>query len=277
MSMVPYTAGEVNPWVAAASFAMQHKDEIAAAAKKFSRKFKSSRQSKKAKKKSPPQAKYIGKPASAVTSTKLWTGTDLDPTTLDSRTLYQQEITDIPKDLGNNDIDSRQREQVFLQGFKVMMSVENTTTKPVHFNVAVVMNRRDPDGNIGTTDFFKGSGLDRGINFSNALNSNDFRSRPLNPDKFAILTHKRFTLSNPQQATPVYEAGDKPSFTSIDFYMPVKRIITYNGDTGAANNRIWLVYWCDQFNTATTTLPQSNMLTHSLRIITRFKEPKVNY
>ena len=263
--------------LAGLSFLAEHQDEVRQIASAVKDRFNRPKKRAKRPKRRNPGLNHIGKAASRVSESKVWTGTDEDPTSLDSRTLYSHEITDIPYGSSGNDIDTRQRHQVFLNGFNVMMSVENTSDKPVHFNVAVVMNRREPSAAPSVIDFFKGTGIDRGLNFSNTLNSNDFRSRPINPDKHVILKHKRYTLSNKEAATPVYEAGAIPSFTSIDFYMPIKRIITYNADLGNANNRIYLVYWCDEFNTGGGTLPQSNVLERSLRIHTMFKEPKIQY
>jgi len=215
----------------------------------------------------------IGKPINYRGSPKAFTPVDSNPSGLTTRTFYEQELTSIPKDTGVNDIDQRQRDLCFLQGFKIMTSLENTGTKPVHFNMAVIMNRTSPAASPSANEFFRGSGNQRGLDFSFTLNSNDFRSRPINTDKNVVLMHKRVTLSPPN--TTSYEAGWKPSFHNIDCYVPIKRLITF--DNGVANNRLYVVYWCDEFNTPTSTVPVGGKLTFSQRVITLFKEPKVTY
>lgn len=239
------------------------------AARKIGRSYRSFRARKKT-----TQRERVGKSPAEVSSAKIHTALDADPITRDSRTLYQTDVTTISAAGSFNDIDNRQRDQVFLSGVKIAISLENTTIKPVHWNVALIMNRRNPDAAISTDDFFKGSGFTRGLNFSNSLNSNDFRARVINQDANVVLMHKRFTLSPPN--TTAYEEGWKPSFICVDEYVPIRRIITYDSD-GNANNKVHLVYWCDEFNTAGSTLPNAGVITQSTRILTFFKEPKVNY
>lgn len=238
------------------------------AARKIGRSYRSFRARKNR------QRERVGKAPSEVPSSKIHTALDADPTARDSRTLYQTDVTTIVAAGSFNDIDNRQRDQVYMSGVKIAISLENTSQKPVHWNVAMVMNRRNPQDAIATDDFFKGSGSGRGLNFSNLLNSNDFRARAINTDANVVLMHKRFTLS-PSNST-AYEEGWKPSFLCFDDYVPIKRIITYDNG-GDANNRIHLVFWCDEFNTAGGILPSTNVITQSTRLLTFFKEPKINY
>lgn len=222
-----------------------------------------------------PNTAKVGKSPSQVSDNKLFTTLDENPTNRDSRTLYTHEITDIPKDTGFNDIDNRQREICYLNGVKIAISLKNNSTKPVHWNVALIMNRRNPSSIPAIQEFFRGSGISRGLDFNNGLNSNDFRARFINSDANVVLMHERFTLSTATETS--YEAGFKPSFMTFDKYVPIKRMITYDRDTSNANHRIFLVYWCDEFNTATGTLPQSSVIEQCIRMITYFKEPKVTF
>lgn len=222
-----------------------------------------------------PNATKIGKAPSQVSDNKLFTTLDDNPVNRDSRTLYSHEITDIPKDTGFNDIDNRQREVCYLNGVKIAISLMNKSTKPVHWNVALVMNRKNPTSQPALSEFFRGSGISRGLDFNNGLNSNDFRARFINADANVVLMHDRFTLSTATETS--YEAGFKPSFMTYDKFVPIKRMITYDRDTGNANNRLYLVYWCDEFNTPSGTLPSSLVMEQSTRLITYFKEPKVNF
>jgi len=275
MSLVP-AAAALNTAGDVAAFAGRHQEDIKKlfniGAKGF-RAYQKKRTARNARNAYAKHRSSVGKAPSYRGSPKAFTPVDTNPTALTTRTFYEQELTDIPKDTGVNDIDQRQRDMCFVQGFKMLASLENTGTKPVHFNMAVVMNRTAPASSPSANEFFKGSGSTRGIDFNFLLNSNDFRSRPINGDKNVVLMHKRVTLS--PAGTTSYDAGWKPSYHNIDCYVPLKRILTF--DAGVANNRIYLVYWCDEFNTATSTTPATGKLTFSNRVITYFKEPKVTY
>lgn len=286
MSIIPYAASEVNPYLAAATAVYEHREQLSnmasGAAKRVQRAWRnrSSRQSKKARargsRRRNPREK-VGKHPSEVSDAKFHTPTDIK-VNHSTRTMYSYEVTGIPLSDTNNDIDGRQRQQVFLNGVKLAMTIQNTGSVPLHVNVAMVMNRTSPGSAPSTSDFFRGSGSDRGLDFTSAiLNSNDYRSRAINPDTNVILFHKRMTLSAATDIGNTYEAGWKPSFTTLDKYTSIKRIITYDGITDIANNRVYLVFWCDRWQNPTGAGTTSNAMTVQTRLITDFKEPKVTY
>jgi len=279
-SIVPYSA--LNPTAKAAqsfvSFVGNNPELAREAGEQTKKAFKSFARSAASRlrnrRKYGKPANRIGKPPTYRGSPKTFTAVDSDPTALATRTFYEQNLTGIPKDTGANDIDQRQRDLCYVQGFKIITSIQNTGTKPIHFNMAVLMNRTAPGSSPSANEFFRGSGDTRGLDFSSVLlNSNDFRSRPINSDKNVVLMHKRVTISPPNNTS--YEAGWKSSFHTLDCWIPLKRVLTF--DNGVCNNGVYLVYWCDEFNTAAGTLAQASKLTHSQRVITYFKEPKVNY
>lgn len=270
MALVPASIPQSLPWLEAAKLAAEHREEIGDFFKASAKKFTQSRKKRKSPTKN---ASRVGKPPSARGQAKAFTPMDTNPVQLSTRTFYENELTDVPKDSGFNEIDARQRESCYIEGFKILTSLENTSTKPIHFNMAVLMNRTSPAASPSPNEFFRGTGINRGLDFSTALNSNDFRARPINTDKNVVLMHKRVTLS-PAGSTS-YESGWKPSFHTMDAYIPIKRILTY--DQGVCNNRVYIVYWCDLFNTAAAATGTATSLTHSQRVITYFKEPKVNY
>jgi len=215
----------------------------------------------------------VGKPPTARGPPKSYTAVDNNPTAKATRTFYEDELTAIPKTETPSDIDNRFRDTVYINGFKFLVSLQNQSSKPLHFNLAVLMNRTSPAASTSPNDFFRGSGSSRALSFNTNLNSNDFRARPINTDENVVLTHKRVTLSAPNSTAT--EAGWKSSFHNMDFYLPIKRMFTYT--SGTCNNRIYLVYWCDEFNTSELVATQPAKLLMSHRVITYFKEPKIQY
>lgn len=285
MAMVPPAAAAASayaPYLALGDFVMAHRSELAQGASSFAS--RAARRASQWAKRNPrvrrkrttvrrSNIQRVGFHPSEVSAVKTFTGTDFDATNQAIRTLYTYDITSVPKGT-TNDIDMRQRDQVYLNGIKILMSIKNTSPDPLHLNVAVLMNKQDPSGAISATDFFRGSGDTRSVDFNPAiLNSNDFRARPVNTDKNVILMHQRYTLAT-DRASNAYEPGFRSSYVMLDKYVPIKRVITYDGN--AANTKIWLVYWMDNFNNIPGAVI-GNRSEVSIRCITNFKEPKINY
>ena len=288
MATVPYAAAEINPYIAAAAAVFEHREQLGnmatGAARSVQRAWRSrsrgrsrSRSKSRAKSRRRNPREKVGKHPSEVSDSKFHTPHDIK-TNHNTRTLYSYEVTGIPLSDSDNNIDGRQRQQVYLNGVKLAMTIQNNGSEPLHVNVAMVMNRTAPGFAPSASDFFRGSGSDRGLNFDSAiLNSNDFRARAINPDTNVILFHKRMTLSADTENSTNYESGWKSSFTTLDKYTSIKRIISYDGITDIANNRVYLVYWCDRWQNPTGAAVSSNAMTVQTRLITDFKEPKVSY
>ncbi len=206
---------------------------------------------------------------------KRFTTADTNAVLRTTRQLQRREMTAIPGANLANNIDERQRDIINLRGFKACWEVRNTSSVPLHLNMAVLAAKEGADADIPNEGFFRGTGSTRGIDFSNNLNSNDFSCRPINADKYTVFTHKRWLL-NPQGEAA---AGDQnevgTSFMSLKQYFPIRRQIRYrtNADTDC-ETKIYLVWWCDQFQTDTGTAPVSDAIQMSERYITYFREPK---
>lgn len=189
-----------------------------------------------------------------------------------TRVLYSTDLTDIGA-TGNNAVNARQRDMLYMSGTKLCFELGNARTKPLYVNIAVVHSKKDNDtvGSIGTGDFFRSNGNGRAQTFSDALSSLEFHCLPINSDRFNVLTHKRMVL-DPVSAASGYSATDGKSFTSVGMWVPVKRQIRFNG--GEAQSKIWLIYWFDEFDTPQTDLSIPNAVKVSEHHVTYFKEPK---
>lgn len=230
-----------------------------------------------AKKKQHFSRREVGEYAGSNT-TKRFTILDATVVPIANGTLYQHELTAIPK-TPDNDIDSRQRDMINCRGFKIYLHVNKTVLdRPTFFNVAVIAPK---DNNLGPNPisqekFFRGSGVSRALDFNNTiLNGIDFNTRHINTDKYVILWHKRYCLGNPGGSTFTVQ---NPSYRMIKKWVGLKRQIRY--DTGGGGEgtdtvtgAVYLVYWCADFGSAANS-SIGNKLSHSIRCITYFREPR---
>jgi len=172
-----------------------------------------------------------------------------------------------------NDTNQRQRNMVNLRGFKVCMEVENTSTRPLYFNIAIVVPKSQ--GNVTTDDFFRQRDGSRGQDFNTVnLSSLELHCLPINVDKYHVLCHKRFLLNRPAAGASLNrEFGS--SFKTIMFYQKYNRQVRYaeNADTVPEGGRPVMLHWAAQWGEPeNTTATNSYDALH--KIVTYFREPK---
>lgn len=193
---------------------------------------------------------------------------------LSSRTLNAYNLTEIPK-TSTNEIDKRQRDICYISGFKICGEIKSGGGSPVLVNYAVVYDKRSSDGTLfpTTSDFFRGSGTERAMDFDTSLSSVEFHCAPLNTDRFVVLLHKRFTLApNPSTTSAGYTSNNRENYRSFDWWIPLKKQIRF--EDGRAQSHVWLLFWCDRHNSPGGTLPNPTTMIWSHKIITYFREPK---
>lgn len=191
-----------------------------------------------------------------------------------TRTLYNTNVIEIPKTT-TNEIDSRQRDIVFLKGVKLCFETRNLSAEPITFNIAYVSPKHDLDSPF-TDDWFRGSGNTRSLNFDHTiLNSNDFHCRPINTDKWNILMHKRFKLDPKDISTSITttrHSSTRPSYMTFQKYLKINRQIRFNDDSSVqSRSKLHLVYWYDKFMAPTNQGPQG-VIDAQYRTTCYFKE-----
>jgi hypothetical protein len=155
----------------------------------------------------------------------------------DTRTLYQANLTALAGNSTDVDIDGRNAALIHLNGISIDMEVTNQSAIDLYFNWAMI----SPKGlstNPNTSDFFRGHGSTRAIDFSaTTLSSLDFHSRPINTDMYHVLTHRRHVIP--------YEGSGYGSNTIQDRkFQKIKRQIRFDNMTGTTSRTpIYLVYW----------------------------------
>lgn len=188
---------------------------------------------------------------------------DENITNKDTRTLYVYSLTDI--DQGTN-IDNRERRLANLRGWKICMEIKNKRDLPLYVNIAVLSPKSGTvTAGVSVEDFFRASsGSDRARDFDVALNGLEFHCLPINTDRYVILKHKRTRLVASAAGGDTV-ALNGYSYMNLDWYIPLKRQIRYDGSTGdkIESGECFLVYWFDGFgaNAATTAVVNSAQVT----------------
>lgn len=181
-----------------------------------------------------------------------------------TKTLYSNVMINIPDGGG---IDQRQRNIVNFRGVKICMYFRNNhSTVPKLLNIAMVIPKNEDVGpNIPVTDFFRGDGNSRAIDFEATLNFLDMHCRNINADKYRVLFHTRVSV---QQNSNTASAG---TFKFMK-YVPIKRQVEFEDGTLVSTPRknVYLVYYFTDLNNAVTT----SAMHVSISTTQYFKEPK---
>ena len=163
----------------------------------------------------------------------------------------------------------RQRNLINLRGFKLCLelnfdaTVSVTSASELYVNVAVVVDKRDPQASsISDSRFFRDStGTDRGIDFSAVPDSLGLHCLPLNSDQLLVFMRKKFRIRpNPQDGT---------NLALVDQYLPINRQIRFT-ETNTPDTRFHLMYWVAR--AGTTGVTPVTRGTVQYRHITYFKE-----
>lgn len=198
-----------------------------------------------------------------------------------TRTLYSRDITSIDKTT-TNDINDRQRDVIKVSGFKIECNFRGSAsaTEPhiVHFAViaplATLANDSVPVGSVNAvpdTNFFRGNGASRAINFAITLSSMQMHSLNINADNYVVLKRWRKTIGEADSTT-----GKGPGqYKKLRAYVKLNRQVRYDTENYTANatqGRVFLVWWLDTY-VGGVGAPVSNQLVMDQHIVTYFREP----
>lgn len=232
----PYSANVMRAARAArfAGMAYRNSPQMNYAARKIGgayRRYK--KRSKRAK--ASPRAKDFGNPMGSFDAKKC-TMNNEDRTLRISRNLYTINLTSAL--IAGTDIDERQRAIVNLKGYLINMKFDNTSTVYDMFvNIAVVSPKNF--GSVPTSEFFRGYGTNRGLDFDlNLLNSTEMHWTPINTDKHVVLAHERFQIGKASN-------GYGPDYGQFNRYIKINKQIRYEDIVNGAENGVYLCYWYD--------------------------------
>lgn len=172
-----------------------------------------------------------------------------------TRTLVSGDLVNIVR-ATNHEIDERHRDIINVKGIKLCFNILNLATKPLYFNVAVVVPKfSQAASTVSGGDFFRNNQDGRGTDFTNALQALEFHCLPINADKFHVLMHQRFLLG-PSASSSGYSTGENLNYANISKWLPINRQIRYENNV-PVNGRIQYVYWADLMDGAPSDLPVS--------------------
>lgn len=184
----------------------------------------------------------------------------------DSRTLYSLNATDIDHGI---DKDERYRSLINLRGFYLEYKVDNNQTYDCFVNVAMVSPKDHTATAVTTTDFFRGYGQLRSVDFSGtSLSGMDFHWRPINTDLYHIFFHKRLTI------TGTDNIGNRTNWKAFKKYVPVKRQIRYDGvSSNYSTSPVFLIYWIDQVHAQSGDATTANIARVQFHLRAIFRHP----
>lgn len=196
-----------------------------------------------------------------------------------TRSLNATDITKIPLDTNNYESrDARERNIITISGFRYCLHIRNDKPTPMLFHYAIISPKNPVEFGVSpNSDFFRSIGTQgRSINFGTALTAQEFDCLPINPDKFVILKHKKFTIGPNEAAAAGTKYNDHVSrnWAKIDGYEKLKRQIRFDNnanDTPEASP-VWFVYWFDgMLEPASSPVVPSAMKVQQ-KLVTYFRE-----
>lgn len=191
-----------------------------------------------------------------------------------SETLLQIDTTFIPRNVGNNLINQRDRDTILMKGVRIDALFLNKTTNPMYIRCALV-NRKN-GATPSTTDFFRGYGDERSADFNSGGNSAHLvkRSDPINADEYNIFKSWQFTLSPSSAETNIgYNSSDAGNWHDLSDYVAINRYLNYDGPgSTTCTERVFFVYWATLAYTQQTSPPVAGAMDVQSRIITFFND-----
>jgi len=200
-----------------------------------------------------------------------------------SRNLYQYLMTDIPLTAVNDDI-LRRGSSIYVTGCDINVGIRNLQGCPLFVNIALVV----PTGSniVNTQNFFANDGTvsnQRYIDFQpTARTARQLHYANINSQQYVVLHHHREELSSngstSSAAAAVGEGGTSGTCCQPDWfiykkYLPVRRVITYDDNTGAsATAPIWFCIWVDRWDAPAGGTPVTNAAEMYIHNTTYFKD-----
>lgn len=190
-----------------------------------------------------------------------------------TRNVYSQNLTDINKATGAQEIDGRLRQQINITGFSIDIMLRNRTNGWMLCNFAVVSPRNNNSDPPSIAGFFRDYTTSRDVDFSISLNSNQIHTYPISTDKWRILMHKRVQIAPmDNNGAGGWDIGGS-NFIKRKYWVPLKRTIVYNDDTDdSAESKVFLLLWFDSCEKNAGDISTTNALYGGVRTVTYFNE-----
>jgi len=160
-----------------------------------------------------------------------------------TRTLGTASLTNIDQ---GQAADNRERNHVFIKGFRINFSFRNLLTSSQVLHLAVIAPR-DKD-TVNGDNFFRAYTGEEGHQFGSARTSLEQIYDPINTDTYAVLAHKRYRMA-PATST------EGRNLLSKSMYVKLNRQVTYESIlAGECKTPVFFVYWCDTYLTSSSAI-----------------------
>lgn len=207
-----------------------------------------------------------------------------DRESIDTKTLYVKDITDVAH---GTDINDRERQLCYVSGWKIMLELWNKSEAVRYVNIAFIALKDGVGETPNGDEFFRSYENDRNRPFptapyvANDMNGFEMHCTPINTDKYYVLKHLRIKM-----APKDHEAGSTSQFAynyqsnvwNKCLWIPLRRQIRYKNLSNSIpeNARIFMTYWTTGASTNGQTAIQPDQLDFSHKIIMHFREPKIS-
>lgn len=153
----------------------------------------------------------------------------------------------------NMDLNTRQKDVIYLAGFKLHCSVRNNRTvaegNEIYFNVALVSNKPGNSA-ISELDLFSSfKGTTRAFNFTNEnYSAYERHTAPINSDNYVCHWHERYLIGPATPSAVINAAGSLNQSVNRTFelsrYVPIKRQIRFDSLSGTSSEpKFALIFW----------------------------------
>lgn len=186
-----------------------------------------------------------------------------------NKELFDEPLIRVEKNVAANEtINKRNRDTINYKGTKICFVAKSLLKVPVFLNWAIVTPKA---GNqILASDFLRDGSVERDMAVDNQATFLDLRCAPINTDRYRVHTHqKHLILPDSDKDAAVQSEGR--DFKIIEKYVPLKRQVFFDGDAATPRTNVYMVYWCDFFNSTVGGLT-SDTLDVSWRMIQFYQD-----
>merc|ERR1719201_26290 len=219
------------------------------------------------------QKRQIGSLPNSSTANKHLT-CDHNQIGVNTKTLYINQIVDMPRYQGVNNIlrHQRARDTVTVNGFKFCVHVVNETALPLYYHFAILQRKNENDTANLFTDFFRNpANGHRSTDAAQSLTGMEWHCNNINTDVLYINCHYKICI-NPGDGTGGYNPN-LINYYHLDKYFKIGKQFRFND--GTCETPLLLVEWYSQPDEIGGSAPKTNVAKNTQKGHTYFRNPRV--
>jgi len=175
-------------------------------------------------------------------------GWDATSSNRNSKTLYNEELTLVPRKTGA-EVNARERDMINCLGFTIRYCFANKAVNKCNTVRMAVVSPIERN-TITNVDFFRGYSDKRSEDFASTKDASILLHSAINRDKYTVLFEKKIPLG-PRTDDTTSSVGTfsrtNDSFCTGSVYVPLKRQLRYIGSAADdCADKVFLVFWYDE-------------------------------